>query len=77
MRAIHARRRLAVFLGIGAASALVAAGAAYALTASSFKYSTPKTGYKRIHNMAFAPFNAPRFTRTPGTRVLALRRASV
>ena len=58
MRAIHARRRLAVFLGIGAALALIAAGAAYALTASSFKYSTPKTGYKRIHNMAFAPFDA-------------------
>jgi hypothetical protein len=55
MRAIHPRRRLAVFLGIAAALALIAAGAAYALTASSFKYSSAKTGYVRLHTFAFAP----------------------
>jgi hypothetical protein len=55
MRAIHARRRLAVFLGIAAALALIAAGAAYALTASSFKYSSAKTSYVRVHALAFAP----------------------
>jgi hypothetical protein len=55
MRVIHTRRRLALFLGISALVALVAAGAAYALTASSFKYSSPKTGYVRVSHMAFSP----------------------
>ena len=57
MRAIRSRRRVTVALAIGTALALSAAGAAYTVTASSFKYSAPKTGYKRIHNMAFAPFS--------------------
>jgi len=55
MRAIRKRRRLALFFGIGALVALVAAGAAYALTANSFRYSSPKTGYVRVSHMAFAP----------------------
>jgi len=55
MRATRTHRRLSLFLGITALIALVVAGAAYALTAKSFKYSNPKTGYQRVHNMAFAP----------------------
>ena len=55
MKVIRSRNRLALFLGVAAVVALVAAGAAYALTSSSFKYSSPKTGYVRVSNMAFAP----------------------
>jgi hypothetical protein len=55
MRVIRKRQRLALFLIIGATLALTAAAAAYALTASSFTYSSPKTGYVRVSNLAFAP----------------------
>ena len=55
MRAIHKRRRLAVFLGIAVGLALIAAGAAYALTAKSFKYSSPRTGFVIVGHMAFHP----------------------
>jgi hypothetical protein len=54
MRVIR-KQQLALFLGIAALVALMAAGAAYALTASSFDYSSPKTGYVRVSAMAFAP----------------------
>jgi hypothetical protein len=57
MRAISKRRRLAFLLGVAAVVALLGASAAYALTAKSFRYDSPKIGYVRVHNMAFAPFN--------------------